>query len=100
MDDRTRGIYDAQAKLRDGAYVRVMPPALYGEETPRYWQILEDEFGIEHIVRVGDSDEYYAGFASVMSPEIDKHFDKEFFDHVHARAIAEFKEEHGRLPGI
>lgn len=93
IDDKGKGIRDAQKRLKKGELVYAMESATYSfsDETPKYWQILRDEHGVSHEIMMGESDEYVDGFRSIMKPEIEKRYDKEFFDRIWERARLEHK---------
>jgi hypothetical protein len=93
IDEKGKGVRDAQKRLKKGELVYAMESATYSfsDETPTYWQILREEHGLSHEIMLGESDEYVDGFKSVMKPEIEKRFDSEFFDRVMERAKLEYK---------
>ncbi len=93
MDDHARGISDARKRLRNGELVKTMRSGFYSfsDETPKYWRILREEYGIAHEMALGRSDEYVDGFASVMNPEIEKQFDSDFFENIWKRAQNDYE---------
>lgn len=93
IDEKGKGIRDAQNRLKKGELVNAMESRTYSfsEETPKYWKILREERGLSHEIMMGESDEYVEGFKSVMNPEIEKRFDSGFFTHMMERAKLEYE---------
>lgn len=94
LDDNARGARDAKKRIQKGELVKTMPMGFYSfaDETPEYWRILREQYGIMHEMTMGKSEEYLQGFDSVMKAEIDRRFDKEFFDQIWEQAV----EQHAR----
>ena len=87
FDEKSRRIADAQRRLRNGELVSKVPNGRHAEGFGEYSKILKDEHGLQFEGTLGDSDEYVQGFNSVMKPEIDKRFDREFFDRIWKQAV-------------
>jgi hypothetical protein len=89
IDDNARGVRDAKKRIQKGELVKTIPMGFYSfsDETPEYWRILRERYGIRHEMTMGKSEEYVQGFDSVMKPEIDRRFDGEFFDRIWKEAV-------------
>ena len=72
LDDNARGVKDAKKRIQKGELVKTMPMGFYSfsDETPEYWRILREQYGISHEMTMGKSEEHVQGFDSVMKPEI------------------------------
>ena len=86
FDDRARGIADAKKSLRNGELVQTVPMGRYADGHGEYMRILRDEHGIKQEGFLGESKEYVEGFDAIMEPEIDRRFDREFFDRIWVQA--------------
>lgn len=90
MDDTARGVKDAQKRIKNDELVKTMPMGCYrgSEASEEYFRILREEYGIRSEIMLGESKEYVLGFDSVMKPEIDRRFDRDFFDRIWKQAEA------------